>query len=93
MSLITQQIGPDTFDVVVKGEGGETRHGVALTDTLLGELTGGKSTKEACVRAVFHFLLARTPREPLMHRFDVAMIESRFPELRTALPAFLALKN
>jgi hypothetical protein len=90
MSIISQQIGPDTFEVTVRDTDGETRHGVALTDTLLRELTGGKSSKEDCVRAVFHFLLDRGPRASIMPRFDVAMIETRFPDFREKLPHFFS---
>lgn len=85
--LLIEQIGPDTFEVTSRDVDGETRHGVALTDTLLKELTGGKISKAACVRAAFQFLLERKAIRAVPRRFDVAMIEASFPDFRATLIA------
>ena len=89
MPIFTEQTGPDTFDVTIRDAAGERRLGVALTDTLLKELTGGRRTKEACVRAAVQFLIDREKVRPVPRRFDVAMIETAFPEFRREIGPYL----
>lgn len=82
MTIMTSQLGHDTFDVTIRENNSETRHGVVLTDTLHRELTGGKISKEECVRASMRFLIAREAKEDIFRRFDIASIEAFFPEFR-----------
>ncbi len=85
MTITTQQLGHDTFDVTIRESNTESRHGVVLTDTLYHELTGTKVTKEECVRASIRFLISREPKENIFRRFDVAMIETYFPDFRVKI--------
>lgn len=87
MTITTMQLGHDTFDVTIRENGSETRHGVVLTDTLHKELAKGKVSKEECVRGAVRFLLSQEPKEDIFRRFDVAMIETYFPEFRAKLAA------
>lgn len=44
------------------------------------ELTTGKEAPADLVRRSFEFLLAREPRESILERFDLRVINSFFPE-------------
>lgn len=89
MTIMTTQLGYDTFDVTIREGNSETRHGVVLTDTLHKELAGGKVSKEECVRGAMRFLLTQETKEEIFRRFDVASIETFFPDFREKLPAHL----
>lgn len=85
--ITTMRTGHDTFDVTIRENNTETRHGVVLTDTLHKELAKANMTKEECVRGAVRFLLSRDKKEDIFRRFDVATIETFFPDFRTKLPA------
>jgi len=73
---------PYRFRVNVKEGDGETAHEVSLAETTYQELTGGACGPAECVRLCFEFLLAREPKESILGRFDVTVIERYFPEFR-----------
>ena len=71
---------PYRFRVSVKEGGGETTHDVTLAETTYQELAGGACGPDECVRLCFEFLLAREPKESILDRFEVSVIERYFPE-------------
>jgi hypothetical protein len=87
MTITTMRLGHDTFDVTIRENNSETRHGVVLTDTLHKELAKGKVSKEECVRGAVRFLLTQEPKEDIFRRFDVASIETFFPDFRKKVSA------
>ncbi len=67
------------FKVVVREDDGMTRHAVTVGDDYYQKLTGGEITKEELVERSFKFLLAREPKESILSRFDLPVIERYFP--------------
>jgi hypothetical protein len=80
---------PFEFEVVVREGNGETRHHVTMAKATCERLTGGKHAPEDCLEAAFRFLLEREPKEAILGRFDVTVIERYFPEFEQALPRYL----
>ena len=78
------------FEVVVKGERGETRHHVTMSREMYQRLTASKHTPEQCVEAAFRFLLDREPKESILRSFDVAVISRYFPEFEQKLSRYLS---
>ncbi len=89
MTISTMRTGHDTFDVTIRENNTETRHGVVLTDSLHKELAQANVTKEECVRGAVRFLLSRDKKEDIFRRFDVATIETFFPDFRQKIGALL----
>jgi hypothetical protein len=71
---------PRQFEVVLRDWSGETQYQVTLSAADFERLNGGKATPEECVHAAFLFLLDREPKESILRRFDVSVIERYFPE-------------
>ena len=68
------------FVVVVQEKGTQSEHLVTLDDTYYQLLTGGKGAKQDLIRKSFEFLLAREPKESILHAFDLQVIKRYFPE-------------
>jgi hypothetical protein len=66
-------------EVVVGGDAGATRHSVSVSHAELARLAPGHYDPEDLVLASFRFLLAREPREAILSRFDLTVIERYFP--------------
>ena len=79
---------PMQFEVVVHDWGGETHYQVTMSHTDFERLAGGSALPEECVRAAFQFLLDREPKESILRRFDIAVIERYFPEFARELPRY-----
>lgn len=71
---------PMQFEVVVRDASGETHHQVIMSQTDFERLGGGRASPEECVHAAFTFLLDREPKESILRRFNVSVIETYFPE-------------
>ena len=80
---------PFEFKVTVQDGGGETRHRVTMERTTYQKLTGGKVSAESCVRAAFAFLLDREPKESILSRFDITVIEEYFPSFEKELGTYM----
>jgi len=80
---------PYRFNVKVREGGGPSTHEVTLAETTYRELTGGACSPEECVRLCFEFLLAREPKESILGRFDVTVIERYFPEFQREFASLL----
>src|ERR1700731_2394932 len=71
---------PRQFAIVLHDSSGETHHQVTLSAADFERLRGGKATPEECIHAAFRFLLDYEPKESILRRFDVSVIERYFPE-------------
>jgi hypothetical protein len=76
--------------VTVGDDPGATDHEVRVSAADLERLHPGASEPEALVRAAFEFLLAREPRESILHRFDLTVIGRYFHGWETEVAARLA---
>ena len=90
MTVDISAVGKDAFEVTVTDDAGATRHRVTCSDRLLSVLAPTAPSKEAAIRAAFAFLLDREPKEDILPRFDLSIIERYFPEFRSRLPGYLA---
>lgn len=84
---------PLAFEVVVDENGSETRHHVSMSREHFVRLSGGDTTPDQVVEAVFWFLLDREPKEAILERFDVSVISRYFPEFERELPRYLAKES
>jgi hypothetical protein len=69
------------FDVTVDEGGSSTRHEVTVWPSDLARYAPGASP-EALIEASFAFLLEREPKEAILPRFELPVIEQHFPEYR-----------
>lgn len=69
----------DEYTVRVRDSGGTSRHRVTVPGADL-ERYGGDARAEALLEASFRFLLEREPKEAILSRFEISVIESYFPE-------------
>jgi hypothetical protein len=79
---------PLTFDVSVKEPDGETQHRITLSRADR-ERLGARMEPETLVHAAFRFLLDREPKESILARFDLSVIQRYFPEFETELASYL----
>ncbi|HEX4077832.1 MAG TPA: hypothetical protein VHX61_03015 [Rhizomicrobium sp.] len=81
---------PLRFEVTVSQSGSATRHEVTMSCAVFNTLGGGAQTPECCIEAAFRFLLDREPKEAILRKFDVTVIEGYFPEFSREFPRYLA---
>ncbi len=67
------------FRVTVREGDSSTEHELTLSAADHERLGEGRRSPEELVRAGFAFLLEREPKESILPRFDLAVIESYFP--------------
>lgn len=70
----------DTYVVRVVEGGSETNHRVTVSEEDLARLGAGYDSAEELIRASFHFLLDREPKESILSSFDLSVISRYFPE-------------
>lgn len=75
------RLTPDGFtcDVRVGIDTDATRHEVSVSQEDLARLAPGHYDPEELVAASFAFLLEREPRESILRRFELPVIERYFP--------------
>ena len=73
-----------TFRVVVTDEDGSSTHMVTVMPSDVDRYAPG-STPEELLEAAFAFLLAREPKESILPRFELPVIERYFPEFATVM--------
>ena len=73
-----------TFRVVVTDEDGSSSHMVTVMPSDVERYAPG-STPEELLEAAFLFLLAREPKEAILSRFELPVIERYFPEFAAAM--------
>ena len=71
---------PGEFHVVVREGRSETSHTVTLEPAYYERLTGGSIRQVELVRRSFEFLLEREPKESILRRFELPVIERYFAE-------------
>lgn len=80
---------PRQFEVAVQDRRGESLHLVTMSKVDFERLAPGTVTPGECIRAAFLFLLDREPRESILRRFDVSVIERYFPDFTREFPRYL----
>ena len=60
----------------------EKEYNVGLDDEYWQDLTGGKIAKEELIKKSFEFLLEREPKESILSRFNLRVINQYFPEFK-----------
>ena len=73
-----------TFRVVVSDEDGVSSHLVTVMPSDVERYAPG-STPEELLESAFAFLLAREPKDAILSRFDLPVIERYFPEFAEAM--------
>jgi hypothetical protein len=79
VSVNVAKIADSKFRVTVDEGGGKTEHEVTVTDADIARYAPGVSAESLLV-ASFEFLLENEPKESIMRRFDLPVIERYFPE-------------
>jgi hypothetical protein len=74
-----EQRGEDSYRVEVSEGSSRTTHDVQVTPDDLRRY-GGDAGAENLLRASFEFLLEREPKEAILDRFDLPVIERYFPD-------------
>lgn len=69
-----------TVEVDVREGRGHTHHTVTVKKADYQRLTGGEVSPKALVKASFRFLLEREPKESILRRFNLTIINRYFPE-------------
>ena len=73
------RMNDDTFRVKVDDGAGASVHEVSASADDVRRY-GGDTAAEQLIEASFHFLLEREPKESILARFDLPVIEHYFPE-------------
>jgi len=63
----------------------EKEYNVSLDDEYWQDLTGGKIAKEELIKKSFEFLLEREPKESILSRFNLRIINQYFPEFENTI--------
>ena len=69
----------NTYDVTLEDGRGSTHHEVTVWPSDV-ERYAPEATPEALLEASFRFLLEREPKEAILGRFELPVIERYFPE-------------
>lgn len=72
------------YDVLVEDGGSSTGHTVTVWPSDL-ERYAPESTPEELIEASFRFLLEREPKESILRKFELPVIERYFPEYVAAM--------
>ncbi len=75
-----EKIDATHFRVRVLEGGSESTHQVTLDLQDCARLAGGAAPPEELIRKSFEFLLEREPKESILARFDLSVINRYFPE-------------
>ena len=77
--LTVERTGDTTYRVTVEEGGGRSVHDVTVTADHVRRYAPG-AAPERLVEASFEFLLEREPKEAILSRFELPVIERYFPE-------------
>lgn len=72
-------LGGSKYKVTVEEGGSRTEHEVTATPAVVEQYAPG-AAPERLVEASFDFLLEREPKEAILRRFDLPVIERYFPD-------------
>lgn len=81
MPIDVQQESSTRFRVVVTDDRGSSTHLVTVMPSDVERYAPGASPEEL-LEATFAFLLAREPKEAILARFDLPVVERYFPEFK-----------
>lgn len=84
MAIEVSQESGTTFRVVVTDDRGSSTHLVTVMPSDVERYAPGASPEEL-LEAAFAFLLSREPRESILPRFELPVIERYFPDFPTAM--------
>lgn len=84
MHITVEPLGDSKYRVTVEQQGSRSTHEVTVRPDALARYAPGKSA-EWLLRASFEFLLEREPKEAILGRFDLPIIERYFPEYRRVI--------
>lgn len=79
MRLDVRHRDGDVYEVRVSEGGTSTTHEVTVSDQARSRY-GPSASPEALLEASFRFLLEREPKESILRRFAIEVIERYFPE-------------
>ena len=79
---------PQSWRVTITEGNGRTVHEVSVTDEDVARYAPG-ATPEQLLHASFEFLLAREPKEAILRRFELPVIERYFAEYRRVIRALI----
>jgi hypothetical protein len=85
---ITHRTG-GIYDVVVDDDRGTTRHEVTVWPSDVARYAPD-ATPEALLEASFVFLLEREPKEAILRKFELPVIERYFPEYLERIAGMIA---
>ena len=82
------RLADETFRVEVREGSGSTVHEVTARE---GDVRryAGEAAAEALVEASFRFLLEREPKEAILRRFDLPVIERYFGDYPAAIGSYI----
>jgi hypothetical protein len=86
ISIIHQ--GGSTYRVTIEERGSISAHEVTVWPSDIDRYAPG-ATPEQLLQASFEFLLEREPKEAILKRFELPVIERYFPEYRSTIAAVL----
>lgn len=78
-----------TADVTVDDGGSSTSHTVEFSKSYYEKLTSGDHPPEVLVERSFEFLLDREPKESIMRKFNLTVINRYFGEYESTIPNML----
>jgi hypothetical protein len=87
--ISVESLGGDDYRVTVAEGTTSTSHLVTVPPDTITRLGRGAAA-QALVRASFRFLLAREPKESILRRFDLTVIERYFPDYPDRIAEYLA---
>jgi hypothetical protein len=76
------------YDVTVDDGGGSTTHEVTVWPSDVARYAPD-ATPEELIEASFEFLLEREPKEAILRRFELPIIEQYFPEYPTRIAGMI----
>lgn len=68
------------FTVIVDEKSTSSQHTVSLDDRCYQNLTNRRISKEKLIKRSFEFLLAREPKESILSKFNLKIINNYFPD-------------
>jgi hypothetical protein len=86
--LSIHDAGGNTYTISVAEGGSATHHTVTVWPSDVARYAPDAEPEEL-IEASFRFLLEREPKESILRRFDLAVIERYFPEYPSLIQSYL----
>jgi len=86
---LTEEPDKWSANVTVTEGSSSSEHTVEMDKTYYEKLSGGAYTPEQVIETSFEFLLAREPKESILGRFELPVINRYFGNYETELPRLL----